>query len=184
MNSTSWFAALVFALTITLPNLLIMALGLAMRRWGQINANFVDIASALVFRYCLPCLLFFSVSGSSVDISSQLPLIGAGVLVTLLLFIGAELYARWRITDPADQGVFVQGVYRSNMAIMSLATVANAYGKVGLSVGAVYMGVVTILFNVLAVITLSRTQQHTSVGARIINTVSYTHLTLPTNREV
>lgn len=169
MDSTLWFAALVFALTITLPNLLIMALGLAMRRWGQINANFVDIASALVFRYCMPCLLFFSVSGSSVDIRSQLPLIGAGVLVTLLLFIGAELYARWRITDPADQGVFVQGVYRSNMAIMSLATVANAYGKVGLSVGAVYMGVVTILFNVLAVITLSRTQQHTSMGARIIN---------------
>ncbi len=42
------------------------------------------------------------------------------------------------------------------MAIIGLATVANAYGDVGLSIGAVYMGIVTILFNVLAVITLSR----------------------------
>ena len=42
------------------------------------------------------------------------------------------------------------------MAIIGLATVANAYGERGLSIGAVYMGVVTILFNILAVITLSR----------------------------
>ena len=42
------------------------------------------------------------------------------------------------------------------MAIIGLATVANAYGEQGLSIGAVYMGVVTILFNILAVITLSR----------------------------
>ena len=42
------------------------------------------------------------------------------------------------------------------MAIIGLATVANAYGDIGLSIGAVYMGIVTILFNILAVITLSR----------------------------
>ena len=55
-----------------------------------------------------------------------------------------------------DKGVFVQGVFRSNMAIMGLAFVQNAYGNAGLPSGAVYVGVVTLLYNVLSVITLSR----------------------------
>ena len=38
----------------------------------------------------------------------------------------------------------------------AIGGIANAYGERGLSIGAVYMGVVTILFNILAVITLSR----------------------------
>ena len=93
---------------------------------------------------------------SEVNYGKQLTLIIAGIVVTFILFIGSEIYAKYFISEPADQGVFVQGIFRSNMAIIGLATVANAYGEAGLSIGAVYMGVVTILFNILAVITLSR----------------------------
>ncbi|MDO4222886.1 MAG: AEC family transporter [Acinetobacter sp.] len=156
--------ALGFAISITLPNLLLMALGYFMQRTGAIHADFVNLASNIVFNYCLPCLLFFSVIKSQVDYGQQMWLILAGVVVTFILYIGAEVYARCRIAAIEDQGVFVQGVFRSNMAIISLATVTNAYGDAGLSVGAVYMGVITILFNILAVITLSRTQQGQTSG--------------------
>ena len=149
-------AAIIFAITIVLPNLILMGLGFFMQRRGEVSSAFIDQASKMVFNYALPCLLFFSVANSSVNYSQQIVLIGAGLLVTLLLFGGAEIYARRFIKQPEDQGVFVQGIFRSNMAILGLATVANAYGEVGLSVGAVYMGVITIVFNVLAVITLSR----------------------------
>ena len=148
--------AIAFAITIVLPNLFLMGLGFFMRKKGQASQAFVDQASYFVFNYCLPALLFFSVVNSDVDYSKQVILIAAGIIVTLILFIGSELYAKRFVRDPADQGVFVQGIFRSNMAIIGLATVANAYGDVGLSIGAVYMGIVTILFNVLAVITLSR----------------------------
>ncbi len=148
--------AIAFAITIVLPNLFLMGLGFFMRKKGQASQAFVDQASYFVFNYCLPALLFFSVVNSDVDYSKQVILIVAGIIVTLILFIGSELYAKRFVRDPADQGVFVQGIFRSNMAIIGLATVANAYGDVGLSIGAVYMGIVTILFNVLAVITLSR----------------------------
>ncbi|MBO1531960.1 AEC family transporter [Psychrobacter sp. F1192] len=148
--------AIVFAITIVLPNLALMGLGFFMQRRGEVSQAFIDQASYFVFNYCLPCLLFFSVVDSEVNYSKQLVLIAAGTVVTFVLFIGAELYAKRFIRKPADQGVFVQGVFRSNMAIIGLATVANAYGSDGLSIGAVYMGVVTILFNILAVITLSR----------------------------
>ncbi|MEC5210492.1 malonate transporter [Psychrobacter sp. PL15] len=148
--------AIIFAITIVLPNLALMALGFFMQRRGETSQAFIDQASSFVFNYCLPCLLFFSVVDSNVDYAKQIVLIIAGIVVTFILFIGSELYAKRFISRPADQGVFVQGIFRSNMAIIGLATVANAYGERGLSIGAVYMGVVTILFNILAVITLSR----------------------------
>lgn len=148
--------AIVFAVAIILPNLMLMGLGFFMQRRGAASKPFVDQASNFVFNYCLPCLLFFSVVDSQVDYGKQVQLIAAGAVVTFILFFGSEVYARRFITSPADQGVFVQGVFRSNMAILGLATVANAYGDEGLSIGAVYMGLVTILFNILAVVTLSR----------------------------
>ena len=153
--------AILFAFTIVFPNLFLMGLGFFMKKRGETSQEFIDLASNFVFNYCLPCLLFFSVVDSEVDYAKQVILITAGVVVTLLLFAGSELYAKRFISAPTDQGVFVQGVFRSNMAIIGLATVANAYGPSGLSIGAVYMGVVTILFNILAVITLSRVSKST-----------------------
>ncbi|MGP5229800.1 AEC family transporter [Psychrobacter celer] len=152
--------AIIFAITIVLPNLALMGLGFFMQRRGEASQVFIDQASSFVFNYCLPCLLFFSVVDSEVDYTKQITLIGAGIVVTFILFVGAELYAKRFVSRPIDQGVFVQGVFRSNMAIIGLATVANAYGERGLSIGAVYMGVVTILFNILAVITLSRVSKN------------------------
>ena len=149
-------AAIVFAITIVLPNLALMGLGFFMQRRREIGPSFIDQASKMVFNYALPCLLFFSVVDSEVNYSQQMVLIGAGLVVTLILFFGAELYAKRFVSGAENKGVFVQGIFRSNMAILGLATVANAYGDQGLSIGAVYMGIITIVFNILAVITLSR----------------------------
>lgn len=151
--------AIVFAINITAPNLALIGLGVWLKKRGVLSADFTQTASALVFGYALPALLFFSVLKSDVAYSEQLPLITAGFVVTMVLFVLAEIYAYFFVPDKADKGVFVQGVFRSNMAIISLATVQNAYGSAGLSVGAVYVGVITILYNILAVITLSRTSQ-------------------------
>lgn len=150
--------AILFALSITLPNLLLMALGLWMQKKSQLNPEFLEVASNMVFNYCLPCLLFLSVIKSDVNIHAQLPLLTAGICCTLILFLCAEIYAKFFIAEKADQGVFVQGVFRSNMAIIGLVTVTNAYGQQGMSIGAIYMGVLTILYNILSIITLSRTQ--------------------------
>jgi predicted permease len=148
--------ALLFALQITLPNILLMVLGFVMQRRQAVNQNFVEVASSMVFQYCLPCLLFFSIIKSDIHVGEQLTLLTAGLVTTFTLFFAGELYAYFFVPEKRDKGVFVQGVFRSNMAIMGLATVANAYGDKGMSVGAVYMGVITIVYNILSVITLSR----------------------------
>lgn len=149
-------AAAWFAVEVMLPSVLMLALGWVLKRTGQIDAHFAGQAVKLVFHYGLPLLLFANLVGADIHYAEQAVLLSAGLVCTLILFVGAEIYA-WRfVPELSDKGVFVQGVYRSNMAIMGLAFVQNAYGNDGLAAGAVYMGLLTIFYNILAVITLSR----------------------------
>ncbi|MDO4441861.1 MAG: AEC family transporter [Moraxella sp.] len=163
--------AISFAFMIVFPNLALMGLGFYLRRAGKIGGSFVDTASSVVFNFGLPCLLFFSVIKSEVNFAEQSTLLMAGFITTFVLFFGAEIYAKFFVPSVRDKGVFVQGVFRSNMAIISLSVATNAYGAVGTSVGAVYMGVITILYNILSVITLSRTSQNTDFKSQSIDVI-------------
>ena len=54
-----------------------------------------------------------------------------------------------------DRGVFVQGAFRGNLGFIGLAYCANAYGEAGLIAGSLYIGFLTTLYNVLAIVTLN-----------------------------
>lgn len=150
------FEATQFSLAVTLPNLLLLGLGLWLRYRGQVDKTFCAQASNLVFNWSLPLLMFFSIVGSDADYRAQLDMVIAGALCALLLFIGSEWVAKKIIPNVSDRGVFVQGVYRGNTGIVGLAFCANAYGAEGIAVGAVMTGAMTFLYNILAVITLTR----------------------------
>ena len=168
---TGFWEAVWFAVSVTVPSILLLVFGVALRRSGQVDAHFCMQASKLVFNYGLPCLLFVNLFGSEIHYGEQILLLLAGAAATLVLFFGAELYA-WRFVPAArDKGVFVQGVFRGNLAIIGLSLCANAYGGAGLAAAAVFTGVVTILYNILAVITLSRHQgQRPKIGA-VLHTI-------------
>lgn len=162
--------SMIFTSGMLLPNLILMILGFFLKQQEKISQSFIDTASQLVFNYALPCLLFFSILKSNVDYHAQIPLISAGIVTTFILYFIAEVYAYFFIKKIEDKGVFVQGIFRSNMAILALALVSNAYGQEGLSIGAIYMGIITILYNILSVITLSRShEQSISFTKRIFN---------------
>ena len=140
----------------TLPNLLLLALGLWLRYRRQVDNAFCAQASNLVFNWSLPLLMFFSIVGSDADYHAQVDMVIAGALCALVLFFGSEWVAKKIVPEVRDRGVFVQGVYRANTGIVGLAFCANAYGAEGIAVGAVMTGAMTFLYNILAVITLTR----------------------------
>ena len=151
--------ALLFAVGVTLPNILLLGLGRWLRRTGKVDEAFCQKASQVVFQWSLPMLLLSNIIGKPIHFAAQGRLVLAGLLTTFLLYALAEVFAHFHIPQPADKGVFVQGVFRSNLGIIGLAFVQNAYGGDGLANSAVYMGIVTIKLNILAVLTLSRTKQ-------------------------
>ena len=152
----SFVDTLAFSFSITGPIFVVLALGVWLSRRGTINDNFVDIGSRLVFNITLPSLLFISISQTSIEQTANLKLIMVGLVGTLIAYLLLELFAARLVHPREERGVVVQGGFRSNMGIIGLAYCANAYGDQGLITASLYLALVTILFNVLSVITLSR----------------------------
>lgn len=149
-----------FAFGITVPNLLMMLLGIGLRHCHLMNDSFTDGVSKLVFNLALPCLLFFSIAANHPQLGSNLPLVIYGVVATISVFLLLEIAARWLVKESREQGVFVQGAFRSNAAIVGLAYAMTAYGDKGVAVASLYLVVTVILFNILSVITLTRSLQN------------------------
>ena len=155
----NFLATLNFSLSVTFPIFVVMALGFWLRRCQLINDNFIDISSKLTFNITLPALLFISVTKTQADSSSNLKLILFGLGVTLIVFLLLEYLSKILIQEKVNRGVVVQGGFRANMGIVGLAYCINAFGDQGLKASSLYMALLTIQFNILAVITLNRSLQ-------------------------
>lgn len=153
---SEFLASLFFSLNVTGPIFLILMLGIYLKRIGILTDAFVEAGSRLVFNVTLPALLFISVSKTHISESANFALIGLGAVLSVLTFLLLEIFARFSVQPPEDRGVVVQGAFRSNMGIIGLAYCANAYGEAGVAAASLYLGLITILFNILSVITLSR----------------------------
>lgn len=161
-------STLEFSVSVTGPIFLLLALGIWLRRTGMLSDAFVESGSELVFKIALPALLFIAVVKTSIDQSANLPLVGYGLAATLVIFVALEVFAPVFVAPPRDRGVVVQGAFRSNLGIVGLAYCVNAYGEAGLVGASLYVGLITILFNVLAVITLSRSLHRTQGVAQLL----------------
>ncbi len=153
------FISLLFAtLAITAPIFLVVVCGYFLRRVGLIDDHFIGMGSRLVFNFTLPILLFISIASKTLTYGVALQMALAGVLTTLLVWLISEWWAQGWIEPRADRGVLVMGSFRSNLGIVGLAYCFNAYGDQGVAAIAMYLAFVTVLFNILSVVTLSRKQ--------------------------
>ncbi len=145
-----------FAFSVTMPNLLMLLLGMVLRRVGLLDDRFCDSATRLVFNLALPCLLFFSIASNHPQLDEHLPLALYGAAATLIGYLLLEWVAPYLVKEPRERGIFVQGGFRANTAIIGLAYAASAYGSEGVAVGSLYMAATVLLFNILSVVTLTR----------------------------
>lgn len=145
-----------YSFSVTGPIFIMLGLGIALRRWGIIEEKFIETGSKLVFTVTLPALLFLSVVKADLAQVGNINLLLFALAANTATFIIFECLAHWLIKDKAERGVVVQGAFRANTGIIGLAYVSNAYGENGLVVGSLYVAVITVLYNILAVITLTR----------------------------
>ena len=145
-----------FAIYITAPIFCILSLGILFKRIGLVTEEFAKIGSDLVFKVTLPCLLFVKLVDTDFKSSLPLGLVAYAVIATVIVFILLDRFFSLRIRNPMDRGVFVQGAFRSNMGIIGLAYCLSAFGEEIVTIASIYLAVITALFNILAVITLTR----------------------------
>lgn len=149
---------LYFAIQTTFPIFFIIILGIFLKRIDWISDEFASVGSRLVFNISLPCLLFTKITITDFRHGLPVNLVAYALLTTVLLFIVLEYFIAPRLRNSADRGAFVQGTYRSNLGIIGLAYCFSAFGEGVVAKASIYLAVMTVLYNILAVITLSRHQ--------------------------
>ena len=113
-------------------------------------------ANAIVFKIFLPCMLFYNVYQSDIgaEIHSRIKLCiwAAGGL--LILFVLLCLIVPKVVKQENQQGVVIQGIFRSNYVIFGVAVVQNMYG-VKTTTAAILSAILVPMYNFLAVVALS-----------------------------
>ena len=148
-----------FAITVIGPVLVLLIMGNVLLRAKLINDEFVATGSKLVFTVALPALLFISISQADFSKAANPVLIITGLTGTLGYFLLLMLASHLMVPNRQATGVVTQGGFRANMGIIGLAYCAQTYGNDGLAAASVYLGMVTILFNVLSVFILNFYQE-------------------------
>lgn len=151
----------------TLPVFAMVFIGLGLKRIGWINDDFVNTASALVFKATLPTLVFLSIIRADLETALNIHLLMFFLAATLASFALAWGWAVWRVPRE-DRGVYVQGSFRGNCGIVGLALAASLYGDYGLSAGGILLGLVIISYNALSVMVLLAYQPGKSASWRRI----------------
>ncbi|MEQ2957074.1 AEC family transporter [Slackia piriformis] len=145
-------AHLIFSLNATMPVFLLMVLGIILRRIGVVDAAFASRLNMFVFCVALPVLLFRDIS--SVDLAQEWDarFVLDCALITLASIVfacAASVFVKSR----AARGEFIQGAYRSSVAILGVALMQNVYGS-SQAAAMMIIGVVP-LYNAAAVAILA-----------------------------
>lgn len=146
---------LLFALNAILPIILLILLGYFLKEKQFLDEVWFKKGNKLVFRICLPCLLFsnvyniqsFSAINWSVVLYSEIAIIA-------IFFLGL-LLVKLTVPDHRQKGVVLQCIFRSNFAIIGLTLAESLGGAEGVGIAAVLSAFSIPTFNILAVISLT-----------------------------
>jgi len=144
-----------YSINAIVPVFILVLFGAFLKRIGFVNDDFLEISEKFVFKISLPVMLFLEVAGSSLENIANGRLILFCVLSVTVAFICVTVFARLCLPDPNKRGAFVQGMCRSNFAILGVPLADNMFGEMGTSTIAIVMPFVILMFNSYSVMILS-----------------------------
>ena len=138
-----------------LPVFLLVIVGLALKFRGLVTEAFVDSTSKFVFNVSLPVLIFMKLY--NVDLSSEfdIPFILFVVIATVFLFGISWMLSIYLVSKREDRGVFIQGAFRSNYAIVGLAIILGMFGHSSVSKASLTLSFVLPIYNLLSIVVLA-----------------------------
>ena len=148
---------IIVSFNVIAPVFFLMVLGYLMVNYTSLaDRKLTKQANAIVFKIFLPCMLFYNVYQSDIgaEIHSRIKLCiwAAGGL--LILFVLLCLIVPKVVKQENQQGVVIQGIFRSNYVIFGVAVVQNMYG-VKSTTTAILSAILVPMYNFLAVVALS-----------------------------
>ena len=149
---------IIVSFNVIAPVFFLMVLGYPLVNYTSLaDRKLTKQANAIVFKIFLPCMLFYNVYQSDIgaEIHSRIKLCiwAAGGL--LILFVLLCLIVPKVVKQENQQGVVIQGIFRSNYVIFGVAVVQNMYGVKSTTTAAILSAILVPMYNFLAVVALS-----------------------------
>ncbi|MEA4964534.1 MAG: AEC family transporter [Oscillospiraceae bacterium] len=145
---------LLFSFNAIAPLLVLILLGLLLRKIGLLSDGFLKCGNKLVFYVLTPALLFCNIySMESLSDLNWSAVLFSLVVVFVLFGIGWGL--SFLTKDPKQKGVLMQCTFRSNNALIGLPLAESLVGLQNLGAVSAISAFAIPEFNVLAVIALS-----------------------------
>ncbi len=139
-----------------MPIFLLMLLGYFLKNIRLVPKDCFDGMNKLVFKAFLPTLLFYNIYKTKDPEVFSLKLIVFAIIGILLVFFIGYICVFFFTQDNSRRGVMLQGIFRSNYAILGVPLVNYICGDEGSGLVSLMVAVVVPMFNVLAVISLER----------------------------
>ncbi len=146
---------LTYSINAVLPIFLLVIIGAILNKFNKVNVQFTEIADWLVFKVGLPVMLFLEVAKSELSDGIDTRLILFLVIAVTCSFLLVSILTRLFIRDSTKRGAFIQGVCRSNFAILGIPLAENMFGDAGGRAVALAIPFVIFMFNAYSVIVLS-----------------------------
>lgn len=137
-----------------MPLILIILLGYFLKQKGFLSKDFLKIGNKLVFRVCLPVLLFCNIA--ELEDISQIPWLAVIYVLCVIVILVIIGYVIAKFTPDVNQkGVMMQCIFRSNFALIGVPLAELLCGSAGVSAAAILSAFTIPIYNILAVIVLS-----------------------------
>ncbi|MDR2805553.1 MAG: AEC family transporter, partial [Dysgonamonadaceae bacterium] len=144
-----------FSLNVVAPLFVIMAVGYGVRQIRFVSEDFLSQLNKLVFKFCLPLMLFQDIRTSYKGDFSNTKLIFAALAGISVIILISFLIVPLLVKRKGQRGSIIQGIYRSNFLIYGLPLATGMYADQAVAVISMLMGIMIPFFNVAAVVILS-----------------------------
>lgn len=122
------FQDLLFIINVVLPVFLLVFVGILLRLLQIVNEEFVKITSNFVYKVSLPALVFLKLYDVDLERTINIDMMLLIIFGTIAVYYIAKLIAKYLKLKPEDEGVYIQGAFRSNYAIVGLAIILRMFG--------------------------------------------------------
>ncbi|MBE6899510.1 MAG: AEC family transporter [Ruminococcaceae bacterium] len=140
-----------FAFNAVAPIVIMAAIGYLLKKSGIIGKDFAKSGNRLVFKIFLPVMLFSNVykieNLGEINPGHVFYALPAILAVFLLAFFFSGIITK----EGPKRSALIQGMFRSNYALIGIPLAGSLFGEEGISAAAVLSAFAIPLFNVLAV---------------------------------
>jgi len=145
---------LFFIAKVVLPVFLLVIVGVALKLIKIVDEPFIKVSSQFVYRVSLPVLIFMKLHDVNIDRTFDSKMIAIIIFGTILIFLMGYLLAKLFKMEPQNEGVFVQGAFRSNYAIVGLAIILRMFGADALAKASFLLLFALPLYNLFGIMAL------------------------------